>query len=56
VPDSVYDEVRQKFTEEELVNLTMVVVSINAWNRLAISFRAVPGDYQPKPAGKTATP
>src|SRR5690349_9669455 len=46
-PDAVYEEVRQHFTEEELVSLTMAVVTINAWNRLAIAFRAVPGEYQP---------
>lgn len=47
VPDSVYDEVRQRFTDEELVNLTLAVATINAWNRLCISFRVVPGEYQP---------
>jgi len=47
VPDSVYDEVRPRFKDEELVNLTLAVATINAWNRLAISFRAVPGEYQP---------
>lgn len=47
VPDSVYHEVRQRFTEEELANLTLAIVTINGWNRLAISFRAVPGEYQP---------
>jgi AhpD family alkylhydroperoxidase len=47
-PDSVYEEVREQFTEEELVNLTLAIVAINGWNRLAISFRAVPGKYQPK--------
>ena len=46
-PDEVYEEVRQQFSEEELVNLTMAVVTINGWNRLAIAFRAVPGEYQP---------
>jgi AhpD family alkylhydroperoxidase len=49
VPDAVYEEARQQFSEEELVNLTMVLVAINGWNRLAISFRAVPGEYQPAP-------
>jgi alkylhydroperoxidase family enzyme len=44
----VYAEVREQFTEEELVNLTLAIVAINGWNRLAISFRAVPGEYQPK--------
>ncbi len=47
VPDSVYEEARQRFTEEELANLTLAIVAINGWNRLAISFRAVPGEYQP---------
>lgn len=47
VPDSVYEEVRQRFSEEELANLTLAIVSINGWNRLQISFRAVPGEYQP---------
>ena len=48
VPDDVYEQAQQHFTEEELVNLTLAVVAINGWNRLAISFRAVPGTYQPK--------
>ena len=47
VPDEVYKEARAQFSEEELVNLTMAVVAINGWNRLAIAFRAVPGEYQP---------
>lgn len=48
VPDMLYESVRQQFTEKELVNLTLAVIAINAWNRLAISFRTVPGSYQPK--------
>lgn len=52
VPDDVYEDARRQFSEEELVNLTMAVVTINGWNRLAISFRAVPGEYQP--AGRKA--
>jgi len=39
--------VREHFSEEELVNLTMAIVAINGWNRLAIGFRAVPANYQP---------
>jgi AhpD family alkylhydroperoxidase len=46
-PDDVYEEVRKRFTEEEVVSLTAAIVSINSWNRLAIGFRAVPGTYQP---------
>jgi len=48
VPDDVYDEARKYFSEQELVNLTLAVVAINGWNRLAISFRAEAGSYQPK--------
>jgi AhpD family alkylhydroperoxidase len=47
VPDEAYEAARAHFEEKELVDLTWAVVAINAWNRLAISFRAVPGDYQP---------
>ena len=46
-PDEVYREARERFSEAELVNLTLAIVAINGWNRLAISFRAVPGTYQP---------
>jgi AhpD family alkylhydroperoxidase len=48
VPDEVYEEARRQFDEVELVNLTMAVVTINAWNRLSIAFRTVPGTYQPR--------
>lgn len=46
VPDELYQRVSRHFTEVELVNLTLAVVTINGWNRLCISFRAVPGSYQ----------
>ncbi len=47
VPDEVFEWIRKHFTDKELVDLTLAVVAINGWNRLAISFRAVPGTYQP---------
>lgn len=47
VPDAVYEEARKYFADQELVNLTLAVIAINGWNRLAISFRSVPGSYQP---------
>jgi AhpD family alkylhydroperoxidase len=47
VPDDVYELARQHFTEQELVDLTLAIVAINGWNRLAVSFRKVPGTYQP---------
>ncbi len=46
-PDDLFEETRRHFTEGELVHLTMAIVTINSWNRLAIAFRAVPGTYQP---------
>jgi AhpD family alkylhydroperoxidase len=48
VPDDLYEQVRQRFTEKELVALTTAIVAINGWNRLCISFRVVPGTYEPK--------
>ncbi len=48
VPDDIYERVAAHFTEEELANLTLAVVTINGWNRFAISFRSEPGTYQPK--------
>ena len=50
VPDHVYDVVRRHFKEEEIVNLTLAVVVINSWNRLAVSFRVPAGTYQPQAA------
>ncbi len=46
VPDELYEATRKYFNEEEIVALTMAVIAINGWNRLAISFRTVPGSYQ----------
>jgi AhpD family alkylhydroperoxidase len=45
VPDDAYELARLQFTEKELVDLTLAVVAINAWNRLAIAFRTVPGTF-----------
>jgi AhpD family alkylhydroperoxidase len=42
VPDAVWEAVRPHFSDEELVDLTLLVSTINAWNRFAISFRAMP--------------
>ncbi len=46
VPDELYESVRKQFSEKELVDLALAIVAINGWNRLAISFRTVPGSYQ----------
>jgi len=47
VPDDVYNNARKHFSEKELVNLTLAIIAINGWNRLAVSFRKTPGTYQP---------
>ena len=48
IPDTLYETTRKYFDEEELVTLTMAIIAINGWNRLAISFRSIPGSYKPE--------
>ena len=43
VPQALYDEVREQFSEKELTDLTFSIMAINGWNRVAISFASVPG-------------
>jgi MoaD family protein len=45
-PDDVYEEARVKFDEKEISDLTLAIAAINAWNRMAIGFRLVPGWYE----------
>jgi AhpD family alkylhydroperoxidase len=45
VSDELYETLSKYFSEEEKVALTMAIIAINGWNRLAISFRTVPGSY-----------
>lgn len=44
VPDAVYRQARRSFDPKELADLTLAVVAINGWNRLAIAFRKPPED------------
>ena len=48
VPDDVYERVRRHFSEAEIVNLTLAIIAINGWNRLAIAFRTPAGTYEPR--------
>ena len=48
VPDDLYERARRQFSERELVELSMIAVAINGWNRLAIAFRSEAGTYQPQ--------
>lgn len=45
VPDELYDRVRTQFSEKEVSDLTFLVMSINAWNRVNVALRVVPGTY-----------
>jgi AhpD family alkylhydroperoxidase len=44
LPDEVYADAARVFSEQELVDLNLAVMSINSWNRLSIAFR-----YRPEP-------
>jgi AhpD family alkylhydroperoxidase len=46
VPEAVFEEARAVFSEKELCDLTLAAAAINAWNRLSIAARLVPGGYQ----------
>ena len=48
VADDVFENARRRFSETELVDLTLAIATINAWNRLAISFRTPAGSYHPE--------
>ena len=43
VSDEIYNRVREQFSEKEISDLTFSILIINSWNRLAVSFRTVPG-------------
>jgi AhpD family alkylhydroperoxidase len=46
VPDAVFEAARAQFSEAELAQLTLAIVTINSWNRLNIAFRTPAGDYK----------
>lgn len=54
VPDALYEEVRAQFSEKELMDLSLAIIAINGWNRLAIPFRSEPGTYKPGAHAKSA--
>ena len=54
VPDELYEETRKHFNEQELIDLTLAVTTINSWNRISIAFRTTPGTYQPPSLSSTA--
>ncbi|KTC75973.1 putative Carboxymuconolactone decarboxylase [Legionella birminghamensis] len=42
-PDDVYEELLKHFSEKQAVDLTLAIITINGWNRLAVGFRKLPG-------------
>ncbi|MGL4620565.1 MAG: carboxymuconolactone decarboxylase family protein [Chroococcidiopsis sp.] len=52
VSDEIYNEVSRYFSSDEIANLLMAIVTINGWNRIAITTRMVPGSYEPQPLQK----
>jgi AhpD family alkylhydroperoxidase len=47
VPRDVWDAAREHFDDEEITQLLWAIATINAWNRLAVSTRMLPGVYEP---------
>ena len=54
-PQETFDAARAQLSERELCDLTLAVATINAWNRLSIAARLVPGAYQPAPAAAASS-
>ena len=50
ISDELYGQVRRHFDEKSIVDLTLAIIAINGWNRLAIPFRSEAGSYQPPSA------
>ena len=47
ISDELYKNTAQHFDEEQIVDLTLTITAINAWNRIGISFRSQAGEYKP---------
>jgi AhpD family alkylhydroperoxidase len=56
VSDELYAEVRRQFDEKAITDLTLAVIAINGWNRLAVPFRSEAGSYQPSTARRANAP
>lgn len=56
VSDALYQEVSQYFSPQQIANLLIAIVTINAWNRIAIATRIVPGTYKPSFAQQSSEP
>ncbi|WP_137175419.1 carboxymuconolactone decarboxylase family protein [Massilia sp. HP4] len=45
VPDALYERVRSQLSEKEVTDLTYSIMTINAWNRINVAFKVVPGSH-----------
>jgi len=43
VSDAIFQSVKAELSDEDLADLSFLVIAINGWNRLSVAFRAVPG-------------
>ncbi|MFY9686614.1 MAG: carboxymuconolactone decarboxylase family protein [Pseudolabrys sp.] len=46
ISDEVYEQARGEFSEQELAQLTLSIITINGWNRLNVAFRTPAGNYK----------
>jgi AhpD family alkylhydroperoxidase len=54
IEEEDYEDVREQFDERSLADLTLAIVAINGWNRLAIAFATGPGTYQPSASNRSS--
>jgi AhpD family alkylhydroperoxidase len=51
VPDTLYERMKEQFTDQEIIHLAFAIVQINAWNRMVITVRVPVGTYQAAKSG-----
>ncbi len=47
ISDKLYNNMNEHFSDEALLDLTIVITTINSWNRIAVSFKPKVGSYNP---------
>jgi alkylhydroperoxidase family enzyme len=47
VTDEVFNAVNEQFADEEIIDLTLAITTINSYNRFNIAFRTEAGSYEP---------
>jgi AhpD family alkylhydroperoxidase len=49
VPDEVFEQAQAEFGEKGLVDLTLLVITINGWNRINVPYRTEPSHFEIAP-------